>query len=465
MNQTKASKMGEVLSREYFDTFCKSILGQKLGRIHEEWIDAVMNGSKHINIKAARGHFKTTILSVAFPLWIMFKYNGRERKTILICSGSLEQSTEIMGLIKEKISENPILREDLMPDNVHETKWSETQIRVKKGHRVICIPFGDGARGKHSNYTICDDILKDETTNIEYAKKTYYSVVFPTTQAKRGKHVVVGTPMSFTDLLTDLEDKETFKSMSYPSVILDEKGDWKAPQFPEHFSLDQLRDIQNTMPAHLWAREYMCRPVSDSSALFPYESHIAPCIELWNEMKKDFNENTQFTSSKFLGIDIAVSSDKNADFTVITEVKKKDKAPLFVSHIVRHKGFSINEIESLHQQGGYTRILIEKTGLGQGYVEALQKSGITRSAVVDFDTTRKSKELILSRLEVLMRNRQIAIPNNETLIGELMQMGIRVKDGRETYESLGRHKDTVMSLAIAVHAAEEYSNFASVVFV
>jgi len=186
---------------------------------------------------------------------------------------------------------------------------------------------------------------------------------------------------------------------------------------------------------------------------------------LWNELKKEFNENVQFSSSKFLGIDIAVSSDKNADFTVITEVKKKETFPLFVSHIVRHKGFSINEIESLHQQGGYTRILIEKTGLGQGYVEALQKSGITRSAVVDFDTTRKSKELILSRLEVLMRNRQLAIPNNETLIGELMQMGIRVKDGRETYESLGRHKDTVMSLAIAVHAAEEYSNFASVLFV
>ena len=467
----RKNNLNEIMAKEYFSSFCRVILNQKLGKMHEEWIDSIMRGDKHVCLVAARGHFKTTILSVAFPLWIMYRTPSTDRKTILVCSGSLKQSTEIMDRIKETLMENTVLREVLYPKNIHETKWSETQIKTKRGHRVICVPFGDGARGFHSNFTISDDVLTDETTNVEQSKKTFYSVVFPTTQSKKGRHIVVGTPISFVDLLADLESKETFRTMKYPAVKVDSHGSWLEPQFPEHFSFPQLREIRDTMPAHLWAREYMCRPVSDSTALFPYETHIAPAIDLWSQMTQARMAKVQDPKAiptvvpKFLGIDIAASKETGADFTVITEVQKMPDEPMYVASIVRHHGFETQEIVNLHQANQYNRILIEKTGLGQGYVQDLQQHDATRSVVVDFKTTRESKEALISRLEVLLKNHQIALPNNEILVQELMQMGMKIKNGKETYESLGRHDDTVISLALAVQAAEKYSSIASIAFV
>ena len=92
------NQLGEVLPRESFEYFCKIVLKQKLGRMHKEWIKAALDTTKHTCIMSARGHFKTTILSVAFPLWIMMR--EEKPKMIVILSATLEQSTEIMNLLK-----------------------------------------------------------------------------------------------------------------------------------------------------------------------------------------------------------------------------------------------------------------------------------------------------------------------------------------------------------------------------
>jgi hypothetical protein len=451
------------ISKQFFSSFCRTILNQKLGKMHEEWIEEIMNGRKHINLKAARGHFKTSIMSVAFPLWVMFRFPKSEKKVILICSASMRQSSKIMGLIKDQILENPILRDELLPESIHETKWSESEIKTKKGHIVVCLPFSDTVRGNHCDYCICDDVLTSETTNIDYAKETFYSVVFPTVQAKRGKHIVVGTPMSYTDLLAELETKDGFKTMVYPAIKANNVGEWLSPTFPEMFTMERLLEIRNTIPAHSWSREYMCRPISSASSLFPYETHIKPNIALWEKMRDKFTKDE--VPMLFLGVDIAFSESKGADFSVLTELKKIRDEPLFVSRIIRHKGFSTQEVKDLHRANQYARIVVEQTGLGQGPVFDLARDDGTRSAIHAFDTKSKSRELILSRLEILLRNGQLALPNNEELIAELMAMGIKNRNGKETYESLGVHDDTVMSLAFAVFGAEQFNDIPSIAFV
>lgn len=460
-------QLGEVLPMASFEYFCKIVLRQKLGTMHKEWIAAALDPTKHACIMSARGHFKTTILSIAFPLWVMMR--ERNPKMIVILSATLEQSTEIMNLLKRQIEENPTLREVLYPVNVHDTKWSETQIRTKNGHRVLCLPFGDTVRGKHPDYCICDDVLKGEiATDIEGAKRVFYGVVYPIVQARRGKIIVVGTPISYTDLLNDLSTKPNFTFLKYPAVIFNDDGSWKAPQFPEHFDLPQLLQIKETMPSHLWAREYLCNPASEDTALFPQEV-LNRATEQYSRVKAEYtSEESSGKARRVIGCDIAVSTGARADWSVFTVLDVFEGKSILLLDIVRKHltaDENVAEIRRLNEFYKPNRILVEKTGVGWGVAEACMQDSVMMNVALDFDTKMASKERILSRLEVTMRNGGIALPKNDILLTELSQFAYKkMRDGRMAYQSLGEHDDCVMSLAIALEAASNRT-FASLTMI
>jgi len=461
-------------AKNSFPYFVKLILKQKLGQMHHEWIDAI-DGDRHICIISPRGHFKTTIMSIAFPLWVMFK--EEKPKTFLIVSATQEQAGEIMGHIKRHIEENPILRQVLYPDSIHQTKWSETQIRTRKGHRVLSFPLSDSIRGKHSDYTICDDVLKGEiSTDITDAKRVFYGVVFPTVFSKRGKHIVVGTPIAYTDLLHDLKTKETFRTLKYAAIKFKPDGSWGEPLFPEHFDLKQLREIYNTMPRHLWAREYLCEPLSDDVSMFPSDL-IRASRMAYDKAQAIYDIPATLDDGKpnpahrmptrVLGCDIAVSESSTADWSVFTVLEKLEGQPVFVREIRRmhlDTPGNIKEIESMHQLYNFSRILVERTGVGWAVAEEAARSDLTRGVTTTFDTKKTSKERILSRLEVMLRNNTLpekhdvglAIPDNEILLQELSSFGYKKepRTGVVTYASLGAHDDCIMSLAIALEAWE-----------
>lgn len=461
-------------AKNSFSYFVKLILKQKLGQMHEEWIEAI-NGDQHICIISARGHFKTTIMSVAFPLWVMFKES--QPRTFIIVSATQDQSGEIMGLIKKHIEDNPILRASLYPESIHQTKWSESQIRTRKGHRVISTPLSDSIRGKHSDYTICDDILKAEiSTDVQDAKRVFYGTVFPTVFSKRGKHIVVGTPIAYTDLLHDLKTKETFKTLKYPAIKFAPDGSWDKPMFPEHFDLAQLREIYYTMPRHLWAREYLCEPLSDEVSMFP-SSLLKASRLAYDKAKAIYDIPAKLPNGspnaayrvpmRVFGGDIAVSESSTADWSVFTVLEKLEGLPVFIREMRRlhlDSSANIREIESMHDQYHFSRLLVERTGVGWTVAEEIAKSDKTRSVTTTFDTKKASKERILSRLEVMLRNNTIpdkhdkgvAIPENEVLLQELSSFGYKKnpRTGVVSYASLGAHDDCIMSLAIALEAFE-----------
>ena len=444
----------DTLCKNSFPHFCRFYIDQKIGAMHREWIDEIQRPDKYLAVMSARGHFKTSILSVAFPLWVMYK--EKKPKIFVILSASLEQSTEIMQLIKRKIEDRPQLREVLYPENTNTTKWSETQIRTKNGHRVLCLPFGDTVRGKHPDYCICDDVLKAEvSTDVEDAKRVFYGIVFPIVQARRGKLIVVGTPVSYTDLLFDLSTKPSFTFLRYPAVVFNDDGSWKSPQFPEHFSLEQLQQIKDTMPAHLWAREYLCNPLSEDTALFPPEV-LRKATAKYKEYEKIYADTKH--KQRYLGCDIAVSEGSRADWSVFTVLEKVAGCPYLVKDISRKHLTAENnlvEIRNLQTQYHFSKIIVEQTGVGWGVAEACTKDGELRAISIPFDTKALSKERIISRLEVILRNGGLCLPQNDILLQELGQYAYkRSRDGRMTYEGLGEHDDTVMSLALALEGAE-----------
>lgn len=461
------------LSHNSFRYFCQLIMHQKLGAMHEDWMQLINNsGGKHISIMSARGHFKTSIMSKCYPIWRMYRGDiGRDGKKFRVVaqSGTLKQSSEIMTLVKDAIENNDILAEKLLPNNLHTSKWSETEIKAKNGCRMMCVPFGDAVRGFHPHLAVLDDILKvGEQTDIEGAKDKFWGTVFPIINANKGKLVVVGTPVSYTDLLHDLQrKKDAFQSKTYPAVVLGDSGEWLRAQFPEHYSIEDLRAIKDVMPADKWAREYMCQPLSSETSMFP-EVVVRKAVALHGALRLLYNPEPKKDEAgkdiirvphRVMGCDIAISDNKDSDWNVFTVLESLPQHPYYVRDIFRRHMVmpdAILEIERLQAVYRCSKILVEKTGVGAGVSQMLTRASAIRGVIVEFDTKVKSREQILGNLEVILRNGGLAIPDNEILRAELAQFSYKktkTGDGKMTYESLGKHDDTVLSLAIAVEAA------------
>ena len=88
--------------------------------------------------------------------------------------------------------------------------------------------------------------------------------------------------------------------------------------------------------------------------------------------------------------------------------------------------------------------------------------------VSGFLTNKNNKEELISHLLSGFQCNNLFILNNPIIIKELSAFGLKkdVRTGKETYEALGGHDDTVISLGLAYEAATVLSGGkASVAFV
>lgn len=448
-----------ILNKLSLKAFAFRILALDLAPFHREMCDLIEH-NRHVVIMAPRQHGKTEISSVAQTLW--YAYYSSKPITILVVSNIDMQAAKIIGRIRDCIETNPVLNSVLMPNNIYKEKWAATELNCKNGVKIQGLGLSPKIRGMPVNHLILDDVLRDDTGSTGKTKKLFREVVLPTINATKGTLSVVGTPQSKVDLLHDLLERENgWAKAKYQAVYLDERGEWHHPLWPRcgnrGYTLDELRKIQQTMDAVSWSKEMMCNPVSGRASLYPWDL-IKDCIV--EGLGADGIAKPD--AAYFLGADVSVSSNPNADFSVFTVIEKVGKQPYRVVHIIRVPGKTIDEqgniIRSLDSKYNFSRILCEQNGISYDFVRSMQKDPVLGRKTEGFLTTHKNKEKILSAIEVSFRNKMLFIPKNETLIEELLEFGIREREDHyggktQSYEGLGAHDDCVMSLALALECA------------
>ena len=79
--------------------------------------------------------------------------------------------------------------------------------------------------------------------------------------------------------------------------------------------------------------------------------------------------------------------------------------------------------------------------------------------VTSFTTTNATKATIIEALQLAFEQDEIRIPDNDTLIDELLSFSIdRLPGGSIRYSApAGLHDDCVISLALAWHGAKDYA--------
>lgn len=440
--------------------FARHILGYNLGKVHTQMLDLIFNPkgvNQYVCVVAARGHLKTTLFSVVYPLWRMWREVNYE---ICMTSSSFDQTKKVLDIIKSLMTTNEYLL-PLVPDISRSVVWNKNEIITSNGNKLYIKPFNDTIRGTHVNLFINDDILRSEDITQSEIKEKFWGLVYPCVQTKKGQIIVVGTPMTTDDLLADLSgsDPETneplhpdWKCARFPACDLSSDGKLETPIWTENFTLEQLENIRKSQGALIFDREYLLNPISGGSALFPSEMLRR---QLW---RPPILNKGRKKCHYYIGVDISLTQDNASDWTVIALIEKDEND---VCRLITFERFKTsNSAEIMRRIKHYAvnfnarKVMIEDRGLSQGICVEMKNDKDIGLLIESFKTGKTNKEELVSHLQSGFQAGVLFIPENPVLLDELRRFGVK-KDrmGKQTYEALGGHDDVVVGLCLAFEAA------------
>ncbi|MHA1873568.1 MAG: phage terminase large subunit family protein [Candidatus Heimdallarchaeaceae archaeon] len=426
--------------------FTEKIMGYTFPKHYSIWY-SLMKKHNRLVVLAHRSSGKTVFFSYIYPLWVIFRGDCNE---ILIIASIAQESSRILERLRTEIETNPWLKH---LENKRGT-WTTRRFVTKpdkvnsRGIEVSSMGLKSAKRGRHPQLIIIDDLLQEQNNMpMNDVRYKFNYVILNMLSDDNAKLYMVGTPISFDDIYTDLKDNPKFKVAEFPA--LDENGN---PLWKEFWTLEKLDAKREEITPTVFAKEYLLKPVSPDTAVIKaeYIQEAARKLAVLGTKPK----NPLYT---VIGVDFAFSEAKRADFTVITVVSKV-RSTYKVVDVWRKKGTSMSEIQevlaSFWERYDADVIIAEDTGQQKGVVKMLQDAGFY---VLPIKVTRYTKNDIIGRLIFEFEKKRIAIPANKgskktleyyRVLSEELTGLINVEN---RYKSVARHDDTVMSLAFCIY--------------
>lgn len=251
-----------------------------------------------------RGCFKTTLGSVALPIWLHIQLPDLR---ILLDTHTQEYSKEILREIKDHYEFNEKLR-DLAGNQVTDaTRWAAESIVLasrRKAHKEPSIGTAAVDRAKtggHYDFVINDDIVNEKNaftpTGVKKVRR-HVNVMRPILEGN-GCQLMLGTRWAFNDVYGWLEENDEKRAEAglgreWKSQI---HGAWNLDgslYFPTRLTEEFLRKAQLDMTDKMFSCWYLNEPIEESSKVFPrtmikifhpagldfYQHGKDPCIEI-----------------------------------------------------------------------------------------------------------------------------------------------------------------------------------------
>jgi len=322
---------------------------------------------------------------------------------------------------------------------------SRAEIRFGNGARIVAIPANpDTARGYSANLVLDEFAIHEKPFDIWAA--IYPSITNPLNGEKRLR--IVSTPKGRGNKFADLwEHNETY---SKHKVTIEDAVRMGLP-----VDLAELR--AGVDDPDIWAQEYMCEFIDNSSVLLPYEM-IGKCE---SESIQDDGQ-----SPVYIGMDVGRSKDLSV---IVTAVKLGDV--LSVIDVTELKRMAFNDqLEVLLSKAGWEfgarrplvnyanrvkRVCIDSTGIGAMLAEEAARLGGGKFEGVNFNVQTKGEMYGLMRRK--FEERSVRIPVSRDLREDLHAVQRVVSTGGNVTYSAPRnadgHSDRAAALALCIRAA------------
>ena len=274
------------------------------------------------------------------------------------------------------------------------------------------------------------DVLPDGTD-------PWSTIILPITKARRPKILAISTPNGkrgmFYDLYLRAKNKEPNTKLIEASIYDDEL-----------VTKEQIEEIKKSVSPLGWEQEFMVRFLDNAITVF---EGFPDCFDI-----------EEYSGGRcWCGIDPSANGE---DATVLTLVNDKNEVRQFViDGSLDEKYRKIASIVNEHKPVG---TYIESNSIGTPFYNEIRKLVDNKSTFVDYLTTNESKKNNIGRLAIQIVNRKIHFEkSNSLLYSELGTYSFKIsKSANIIYNATpGHHDDTVMSLAIALKAKEDFMSF------
>lgn len=270
--------------------FCRDIMGYQ--DMHPPLHDDVMGkflttwtpGKDIKTMLVPRGHLKTSIASVAMPIWIWL--NDPDAR-IMMCHGKRDIAIQFGTGLKRQLEENELLHW-IAPDIFYKNprrespQWHQDKFSIRRPTpdqvpSMVLTGTDSSVVGLHFNYHIFDDLVfRENVGTAEMRRKTLQH--FQQSRALRRpgcKAIIIGTRWHWDDMYSVLIDEHGPYRNTAESLVL-HCGYPGEPIFPKSarggagYTKKDLEDLKETMRGE-FNSQYMNDPTPDTDNLFQRE--------------------------------------------------------------------------------------------------------------------------------------------------------------------------------------------------
>jgi hypothetical protein len=405
-----------------------NIKGIKLTKSQEELYKyATDNTTKYIIANWSRQSGKSTIVSLLCIKWLTMK----DEEVIYV--------TPTYSLAK-KIYSNII---KLLPQElISKSNSSDLIIESVTGSRLLFFSSesGQAMRGNTATKLVIDEAAYCK--EIIDGQSLYHNIIFPITKVKCNKILLISTPRG----------KEGFYYELVQRAIANEKGFKYLKKTIYDDSLitkEEIDELKRTYPPIAFKCEFEGEFISNALSIFDDYDDL-------------FNNNVSEIYSGYCGIDL---STVGTDNTILTFINNKNEVVQY--NIKGDLDTRYNKMASIVNKYSPKAIYIEQNSIGEPIYNELKKLIKKKEILNKWSTTNESKKDIINNLQVLISNKNISFNKNNTLLkSELGTFTYKLtKNGNITFAAIdGFHDDTIMSLAMALQAKEDFKFTNNVTF-
>ncbi len=323
-----------------FFNFTKYLLGyDRLNDVHKSWSAEVDTTHKRKLFLKPRGTYKSTIYTIAYPLWKLVN-NPNER--ILIANATSDNAEAFLREITTHLLRNQRFKDvfgNLIDGNTSKVSsvTLKSRIAFNKEPSISTVGVLGNLVSAHYSTIICDDLCNDkdrESESIREKKKAWFrdliSVLDPD-----GEIIVVGTRWHFNDLykyiIEDLNPKlkpEEQWFISRESCYLEDR---KTPKFPSILSEETLNRLKIEKGPLEFSSQYENFPLPQESQIF-FEDDFKIFEYLGTNRVKDGDKINEI---EFIGYcDLSIGKSKSSDFTCIVTLGKAKDGSIYIVDVV-----------------------------------------------------------------------------------------------------------------------------------
>jgi phage terminase large subunit-like protein len=316
-----------------------------------------------------RGHFKSTLMSIACPIWrLLPKHEGWEEdqtdgpNSRILLSGSTATNAEhFLRRIKAVFESNQLfqwLYPELIPDWTKVKKWTETEIQIPRPKAfpeasIETIGAGGKITGRHFTDMYKDDLIEvsianspDEMLKIIEWQEYSESLL---EQPERDRDYMCGTRYAQNDLYGYVKDNDK-RYVVYERKAI-ESG---VPIFPQRFTLEGLGEMARRKP-YIYSTQYMNNPIDPSIVDFKAKwLKYYKLTEKGQILLPDGKVIDPRKLNSYILVDPAISEKKSAARTAIVNLGVFDPEHIFVLHA---KAMRINPYETITTVFSLAKIL------------------------------------------------------------------------------------------------------------